>query len=94
MSWSKGEVEKLLDALVDAILKTRGIIGHVEIKGIKLRKSSIEVYCELSKRGEKKRLIVKYSRDRVWIEGPTSQALKLKRELVRELKRRGMGVEG
>ena len=93
MSWGRSEVENLLNALVDAILKVRGTIGHVEVKGVKLRKSVIEVYCELSRRGEKKRLVVKYSRDKVWVEGPTSQALKLKKELVRELRRRGIRVE-
>ncbi len=85
MPFSKKELEALIGAIERASKELRPQIGYLKIKEVRVGRSEVRVFCELDTKEGLKKILVKYDRERVWVEGPKWASIPLKNRIKRYL---------
>ncbi|ABU82102.1 hypothetical protein [Ignicoccus hospitalis] len=88
MPFTRKEVEEYLEALERAGRDLRGKIGYIRIERTLVKVNKIITYCTLENSEGKKRLMVKYDGEKLWVEGPRWASLPLKNRILYYLSKR------
>ncbi len=81
MPFSKKELETLMKAIERASKELRPQIGYLKIKEIRIGRSEVRIFCELDTKEGLKKILIKYDRERVWVEGPKWASIPLKNKV-------------